>query len=302
MPKNWEIFTDICLATLQVIAKHKLDPDIDEKIESLLKKCRTSENSGHQNHPLSESTIGGHSQYDNSSSESAAELQNQQHSSMSAPTAAIQSLLDEHRLDDSKSFASDFLGSIPQEDVPSGSTLSNDVDVAEPEPLESILDSRAGSAESPIEYINGNTNVTYRVANNVKDIDARNVGWAMSVYGSHKNKSKSIYTCYKHCLGIYQCPQCSFTERPRIPRGCKTKGSPPMPPEKKCPTHSAELKHLSCGATLTIIHDLGSRELSVFHEGDHNHPRPHPIRTGIASETQIDFSGCQSKDMKEVTR
>ncbi len=132
--------------------------------------------------------------------------------------------------------------------------------------------------QSRQEYPNGN--VTYKLT--VPEVDSCTelgyVGWAMFVYSHNKAKDGSRKTVIKKCMGIYKCSvdMCSFTERPKVPRGSKVKSSLPFPSVTQCLKHHQKLVHCPCDATMKSTFVDG--QVLLQHIGIHNHARPHPIR------------------------
>lgn len=97
----------------------------------------------------------------------------------------------------------------------------------------------------------------------------------MKTYGN--NVSRLGYrTWYKRCLGVLQCPNCDFIERPKVPRRGGGKSLEHLSTPTKCSLHNAPLEHISCDCTLRV-RELGN-QLEYTHHGFHNHLRPHPIR------------------------
>ena len=92
----------------------------------------------------------------------------------------------------------------------------------------------------------------------------------------------------KHrCLGVYVCPEveaglCQFRERPRVPRGGRTKyatGGAKAAPEARqdCPKHGLPLALVECSCSWrkALVPDGGWR---VEHSGRHQHAVPTPIK------------------------
>ncbi|KAF9583042.1 hypothetical protein BGW38_010372 [Lunasporangiospora selenospora] len=150
--------------------------------------------------------------------------------------------------------------------------------------LKQDQDPTPSSITSSAEFPNGTHTWTMEVEEGVKPYLARSVGWAMGVYG--KNKSNTTETYFKYCLGIYQCPHCQFTEKPRVPTAKKSKYAPPLPPRSSCILHDCELRHIPCDALLKIRHR--GQVLSFEHKGFHNHARPSTFRPDLASMNKFE--------------
>ncbi|KAI8595362.1 hypothetical protein EDD21DRAFT_420735 [Dissophora ornata] len=152
---------------------------------------------------------------------------------------------------------------------------------------------------SSAEYPNGDVEFSHTVNPSDSALESRSNGWAMIVYSTKQNKAGKTY--YKSCLGVYQCPKsdCTYVERPRVPRNGKSRFSDPLPPKQPCPFHGLALKHLACTATLKVTQ--GDSDISFIHRGLHDHPYPCPIRplekrrAGVPAEARPSLKQPNSK-------
>ena len=98
-------------------------------------------------------------------------------------------------------------------------------------------------------------------------------GWKLMTTNLKKLKSGFTRNC-KLCLGVFCCPECSFTLAPLIPHK-KQLGTQPTPkmPKGSCPLHpDLELLHQQCTCKMILTEQEDNWEVS--HNGHHNHPRP----------------------------
>lgn len=107
--------------------------------------------------------------------------------------------------------------------------------------------------EASDEYPNGHMEYMRHTSKSISSLEARSTGWSMLVYGHHTYGSRKIYN--KSCLGIYMCPECEYTERPRVPRTGKSKHALPRPAEKTCSKHKSMLTHVPCMVTMKVIQE-----------------------------------------------
>ncbi|KAF9394108.1 hypothetical protein BGX21_010492, partial [Mortierella sp. AD011] len=139
--------------------------------------------------------------------------------------------------------------------------------------------SRVYAHESTAEFPNGDVEYS-RPADKSK---TSGVGWAMLVYGHNNSLSRQTYN--KSCLGVYQCPNCSYVEKPRIPRSGKiSKHARPMPAKDVCKIDGAKLVHVPCKAMLKVVHESGF--IHFTHRGVHNHAKPRVTQSKTRS-TQV---------------
>jgi hypothetical protein len=129
--------------------------------------------------------------------------------------------------------------------------------------------------QSSIEYPKGDVTYSRQLDESHCGLESRGVGWAMLVFG-HKTKG-TISIHKKRCLGIYQCPQCEYIERPRLPSS-RSQNAAPLEPRGQCKFDSSDLVHVLCRATMIITCDTATRTVDFQHFGFHNHSKPHPIR------------------------
>lgn len=97
----------------------------------------------------------------------------------------------------------------------------------------------------------------------------------MIMYGP----SKSSHTFYKSCLGVFQCPQCTFVERPCSLDANRSKQAFPLPAKGVCATYGSSLVHIACNAKLKVVHHHKAKTVRFIHQGFHDHAKPHPIRS-----------------------
>ncbi|KAF9573708.1 hypothetical protein BGW38_008390, partial [Lunasporangiospora selenospora] len=81
------------------------------------------------------------------------------------------------------------------------------------------------------------------------------------------------------CIGVYRCPYCAYSERPRIPqRGKKNSSTTPEPPKSKCVTHKCDLDWYRCTASMISIFYHVRLKAEVHHVGIHKHEKPPVLR------------------------
>jgi hypothetical protein len=147
-----------------------------------------------------------------------------------------------------------------------------DLNIASPEATETA---------STEEYPNGDVKYQIHVQPPFTAKDYRSVGWAMAVYGHYGTKAGHVHN--KCCLGVYQCPQCDYTERPRIPRGISIrKHAEPMAFKNNCKIHRCGLVHHPCRATMSVLST--ETTITLIHKGKHMHLRPHSLGPTIAAK------------------
>ncbi|KAG0337643.1 hypothetical protein BG000_005186 [Podila horticola] len=113
-----------------------------------------------------------------------------------------------------------------------------------PQPTPPILEY---NHESSSQFPNGDVTFSNNHMPGQTPLDTRSVGWAFFVYKTE--------TYRKSCLGIYMCPECKTTERPRIPHtGQHYKHKPPFPPKTTCCNGQAPI-HIPCMCLLRIDDD-----------------------------------------------
>lgn len=91
------------------------------------------------------------------------------------------------------------------------------------------------------------------------------------------------------CFGVYRCPHCAYSDRPRIPQnGKKNSNTVPLPPKSKCFTHKCELVWHRCTASMVSLFYHGRLKAEVHHVGIHNHEKPPPLRADVISKRAFD--------------
>ncbi|KAK5809656.1 hypothetical protein F5H01DRAFT_415603 [Linnemannia elongata] len=91
------------------------------------------------------------------------------------------------------------------------------------------------------------------------------------------------------CFGVYRCPHCAYSDRPRIPQnGKKNSNTVPLPPKSKCFTHKCELVWHRCTASMVSLFYHGRLKAEVHHVGIHNHEKPPPWRADVISKRAFD--------------
>jgi hypothetical protein len=141
----------------------------------------------------------------------------------------------------------------------------------------STANSKEYSHVTSAEYPNGDVEYLHNVDETDTVRDSRSVGWAMVVYGHNTNKANQTF--YKTCLGVYQCPKCTYVERPRSLASNRSKQAPPLPAKGVCVADGSTLVHISCNAKMKVVHHHKGKSVRFIHQGIHNHAKPHPIRT-----------------------
>ena len=90
------------------------------------------------------------------------------------------------------------------------------------------------------------------------------------------------------CFGVYRCPHCAYSHRPRIPQnGKKNSDTVPLPPKSKCFTHKCELVWHRCTASMVSLFYHGRLKAEVHHVGIHNHEKPPPLRADVISRRAL---------------
>ncbi|KAF9914518.1 hypothetical protein FBU30_002517, partial [Linnemannia zychae] len=107
-------------------------------------------------------------------------------------------------------------------------------------------------------------------------------------YNIDSDAEEQVDIAEKICFGVYKCPKCEFSERPRFPKGAKTRDSIPRPPVVKCTTHLIDLVWQRCSASAVVIHYYDRMITEIHHRGVHNHPKPPPMRADILSWRELE--------------
>ncbi|KAF9117818.1 hypothetical protein BGW39_001762 [Mortierella sp. 14UC] len=92
----------------------------------------------------------------------------------------------------------------------------------------------------------------------------------------------------KICFGVYKCPKCEFSERPRFPETGKNRNSIPRPPVGKCTKHLDDLEWKRCSASAVIVRYHGRMKTEIHHKGTHNHPKPPSMRVDILAWRELE--------------
>ncbi|KAG0027292.1 hypothetical protein BGZ81_005722, partial [Podila clonocystis] len=136
--------------------------------------------------------------------------------------------------------------------------------------------------ESSPQFPNGDVTYSHNHMPGQTPLDTRSVGWAFFVYKTETYKNHKTFR--KSCLGIYMCPECKTTERPRIPHtGQHYKHKPPFPPKTICCGRAPI--HIPCMCLLRIDDD--GTKCTFQHTGYHNHPKPQTIRPSRAGKRRF---------------
>ncbi|KAF9363253.1 hypothetical protein BGX34_004565 [Mortierella sp. NVP85] len=164
----------------------------------------------------------------------------------------------------------------------------------------STANSREYSHVTSAEYPNGDVEYLHNVDETDTVRDSRSVGWAMVVYGHNTNKANQTF--YKTCLGVYQCPKCTYVERPRSLASNRSKQAPPLPAKGVCVADGSTLVHISCNAKMKVVHHHKGKSVRFIHQGFHNHAKPHPIRVTPEAQDKRklqDVAESTSKEKKQ---
>ncbi|KAG0069548.1 hypothetical protein BGZ93_003093, partial [Podila epicladia] len=133
------------------------------------------------------------------------------------------------------------------------------------------------------QFPNGDVTFSHNHMPGQTPLDTRSVGWAFFVYKTETYKNHKTFR--KSCLGIYMCPECKTTERPRIPHtGQHYKHKPPLPSKITCCNGQAPI-HIPCMCLLRIDDD--GTKCTFQHTGYHNHPKPQTIRPSRAGKRRF---------------
>jgi len=129
---------------------------------------------------------------------------------------------------------------------------------------------------STTSYPNGDIKYSMPVTEAITLAESRRVGWAFLCYSHTWNKTKSVHSHYKKCVGVEQCPKCIYRLRPIMPAH-GTKDTIPVPSGANCEFCSSEevevpLIYVPCSATM-ITRTAGDT-MHFVHYGIHNHARP----------------------------
>ena len=140
------------------------------------------------------------------------------------------------------------------------------------------------TALSRLDILNTNGNISYVM----KGDEVEQIAWATCQYAH--NTTQYYHVSYICCLGSYICPEpnCKFQSRPRLPRSASKKMAmnPLTPKNPWCKIHDKiRLQHIVCNVKMTVYTSIkeGDRHEKVKHAGDHNHPKPPPIRVHVAA-------------------
>ncbi|KAG0335161.1 hypothetical protein BG004_000115 [Podila humilis] len=123
--------------------------------------------------------------------------------------------------------------SIPREPSADVSMEDNVTNEMQPTSLEFVH-------ESTNEFPNGDIDYSLQIEENSNVMRTRSVGWALYLRTHSRNKKKNI-THYKNCLGVYQCPKCSYVERPCVGKE-KINSISPSRGQGKCVKDGSKLR------------------------------------------------------------
>jgi len=90
------------------------------------------------------------------------------------------------------------------------------------------------------------------------------------------------------CFGVYRCPRCDYSERPRIPqKGKKDRSTIPIPPKSKCFKHECQLEWHCCPASMVSVFYHTRLRAEVHHTGVHEHEQPPPLRSDVLAKREF---------------
>ncbi|KAF9920857.1 hypothetical protein FBU30_009192 [Linnemannia zychae] len=103
----------------------------------------------------------------------------------------------------------------------------------------------------------------------------------MDAYSINNDNRERVDIAEKICLGVYKCPMCDFSERPRMPKTGRNMHSRPRPSTTQCSTHKMALDWHRCSASAVIIYYHDRMKTEIHHVGFHNHLKPPLMRTDV---------------------
>ncbi|KAG0272442.1 hypothetical protein BGZ95_011813 [Linnemannia exigua] len=106
-------------------------------------------------------------------------------------------------------------------------------------------------------------------------------------YHIDSDNEERVDIAEKICFGVYKCPKCEFSQRPRLPKTGKNRNSIPRPPVGKCRTHLGNLEWKRCSASAVIVCYYGRMKTEIHHRGTHNHPKPPQMRVDILAWREL---------------
>ena len=137
-------------------------------------------------------------------------------------------------------------------------------------------------------FINGDTQVSYKIKSEVEGRVCSVVGWSMAKYSNANIRSGGETRIRKYCLGIFKCvaSDCTVVIRPQIPSSPKYSDIPVLGQYQSCSLHGKQfIRHIPCRAILTITKNLNKGYLTLKHAGFHEHAQP--PETKLPSSVQM---------------
>ncbi|KAF9947190.1 hypothetical protein BGZ70_002833, partial [Mortierella alpina] len=107
-------------------------------------------------------------------------------------------------------------------------------------------------------------------------------------------KRRGYISSQKLCMGVNQCPECGYAQRPYLSHRKKMPGGvpyAPTPPRIACRYDGTPLVYVGCSARLKVLHANGIAELTHFNT--HNHGKPQ--YTFAAKRTYDEMEGLENQ-------
>ena len=117
------------------------------------------------------------------------------------------------------------------------------------------------------------------------------VGWAMARYSNNPRPLQNgDVKSKKYCLGIFKCTMigCKTVVRPHHPKKITKFKAPTLGPHQRCPAHGQLfMKHIFCGATMTVIRNNTTKNVTLIHTGHHPHEQPPSPKVPVMVQQRI---------------